>query len=110
MTSGLDLFWFIGDSMYVGFDLCPRFLKVRSSNEYETFQSGKRSLLVPSVGQEVYVRCNSLGPGTVESYFIEHGYVGVAVRLSAAPEWHKKQTKGTKWEGVALVFGNEITV
>ena len=65
---------------------------------------------MPKRGDRVVVGVNTLGPGTVSSYFVEHGYVGVAVKLDTAtePEWHKKQCKGTKYEGYALVFGAEL--
>ena len=63
---------------------------------------------IPTIGTQVKVTMNKLGPGVVTSYFYEHGYLGVCVKLSNQPEWHRKQSKGTKWEDSALVFGQEI--
>lgn len=68
------------------------------------------TLPIPAIGTQVKVTMNKLGPGVVESYFFEHGYLGVCVKLSDAPEWHKKQSAGTQWPHSALVFGQEISV
>lgn len=65
---------------------------------------------IPAIGSHVTITMHKLGPGVVESYFFEHGYLGVCVKLSAQPEWHEKQSKGTRWENSALVFGQEISV
>jgi len=63
---------------------------------------------IPLVGGRVVVRMNGLGAGKVIGYFIEHGWLGVEVKLENAPAWHKQQTKGTEHAGKALVFGAEI--
>ena len=63
---------------------------------------------IPQIGTEVTITFNGLGSGRIESYFVEHGYCGVCVRLNNAPAWKIKQSKGTKHEGIALVFGREI--
>jgi hypothetical protein len=65
---------------------------------------------IPQIGDKVYINFNQLGSGVVESYFVEHSYMGLTVKLDNAPEWHRKQTKGQKWEGKAMVFGQEINV
>lgn len=65
---------------------------------------------IPQVGQRVKINFNGLGSGVVESYFIEHSFVGITVKLEDDPEWHQKQCKGTWYEGKALVFGQEITL
>lgn len=63
---------------------------------------------MPAIGQSVAINFNGLGTGTVVSYFWEHGYIGVAVKLDKAPAWHVKQSKGSKYAGHALVFGSEL--
>jgi hypothetical protein len=66
---------------------------------------------VPTIGQRVFVNMNQLGMGTVESYFFEHGYAGVCVKLENPPKWKVEQDKhpdNPKWKGKALVFGSEI--
>jgi hypothetical protein len=63
---------------------------------------------VPAIGQAVHVNFNGLGAGVVESYFTEHGYLGLTVKLAAPPDWHRKQTKGHWYAGKALIFGKEI--
>lgn len=63
---------------------------------------------VPPVGARVNVHCNGMGPGTVEGYFVEYGWLGLRVKLDAPPEWHRKQNAGEKWAGYALVFGVEV--
>jgi hypothetical protein len=65
---------------------------------------------IPQIGQSVRINFNTLGTGVVESYFVEHGYCGVTVRLDKEPEWKIKQHKGTKHAGIAMVFGLEITL
>ena len=62
-------------------------------------------LFCPLIGTRVNVTCNSMGLGTVSSYFFEHGYLGVKVDLDNPPDWHKKQNPGKPY---ALVFGSEI--
>jgi hypothetical protein len=63
---------------------------------------------IPAIGDVVSIKFNSLGTGEVLSYFVEHNYLGLEVKLHNAPAWHKKQNKGTKFEGKSLVFGAEI--
>lgn len=63
---------------------------------------------LPAIGDRVLITMNGLGPGRVASYFTEHGWLGVSVRLEKDPDWHVKQCRGTKWAGHALVFGAEI--
>ena len=58
----------------------------------------------PNIGDHVLVNFNGLGTGTVASYFVEHGYRGVRVKLDQQPEWHQKQGQPP----YALVFGAEI--
>lgn len=65
---------------------------------------------IPQIGQRVQIKINKLGAGTVESYFVEGGYLGVTVRLDDPPEWKIRQHKGTKHEGIGMVFGIEITL
>lgn len=60
----------------------------------------------PAVGTRVEITFNGFGFGEVESYFVEHGFLGVAVKLDKEPEWRRKTT-GID-HSVALVFGNEI--
>lgn len=66
-------------------------------------------LPIPKIGEKVRINFNKLGSGIVKGYFIEHGYVGVLVKLDNPPEWKKKQhPPGSKYHGVAHVFGAEI--
>lgn len=65
---------------------------------------------IPQIGQSVQINFNQLGTGVVESYFVEHGYCGLIVRLDKEPEWKIRQHKGTKHEGIAMVFGLEISL
>ena len=62
----------------------------------------------PAIGERVHVRCNNLGPGKVVSYFHEHGWLGVTVKLDSPPDWHRKQTADSKRPGCCMVFGCEI--
>lgn len=63
----------------------------------------------PAIGTTVMVKINGLGRGKVEAYFTEAGFVGVQVRLCDPPAWWIKQNKGRPFEGVALVFGAEVS-
>jgi hypothetical protein len=65
---------------------------------------------IPEIGRKVKINFNELGTGSVQSYFTEYGYLGIEVRLDKEPKWKKVQHKGTPREGIALVFGAEITV
>jgi len=60
----------------------------------------------PAVGTRVHVRFNRLGVGTVQGYFVEHGWLGVHVLPDARPQWHIDQNGLEK--NYYLVFGNEI--
>jgi hypothetical protein len=62
----------------------------------------------PPIGARVTVKMNGLGPGIVRSYFVEHGWLGVYVKLDAPPAWHTRQTAGHKYAGHTLVFGAEL--
>lgn len=77
-------------------------------NESVTKWSG--SYPIPKIGDRVRIGFNELGSGAVESYFVEHGFVGVCVKLDNPPAWKRKQHAGTKHEDTALVFGKEITL
>lgn len=61
---------------------------------------------VPIVGGKVKVIMNNMGKGTVVSYFVQEGYLGVRVKLHKPPAWFKKQNKFP----YADVFGIEIAV
>ena len=63
---------------------------------------------IPQIGDEVFINFNELGAGTVESYFTEHSYLGLTVKLANPPAWHVRQTKDHWYAGKALVFGQEI--
>jgi len=60
----------------------------------------------PPVGTRVRVKVSELGTGTVQGYFIEHGWVGVHILPDARPAWHIAQNGPDK--NYYLVFGNEI--
>lgn len=71
--------------------------------------SGKNP--VPKIGDKVRINFNQLGSGVVRSYFFEHGYLGILVKLDNPPEWKRKQhPPGSKYHGVAHVFGAEIEI
>lgn len=59
----------------------------------------------PPIGTRVRVKINQLGTGTVQGYFIEHGWVGVHVLPDARPEWHLKQNPTQEYY---LAFSAEI--
>lgn len=96
--------------------------------------SGKMSL--PSIGDRIYMRINSIGYGSVVGYCESHGFVGLLVKPENPPEWYVKQTKARvaetdkarklgpdksqierirewpQWiqDGIACVFGAEISL
>jgi hypothetical protein len=47
----------------------------------------------PAIGEKVKVYMNGFGPGTVTSYFVEYGWLGVLVKFDKPPKWWVKQTK-----------------
>ena len=64
---------------------------------------------IPSIGDNVTISFNGLGTDQILSYFIEHGFLGVYVKLDNPPAWHRQQhSPGSKFRGKALVFGNEL--
>jgi hypothetical protein len=65
--------------------------------------SGKWEL--PAIGNEVRIAFNGLGTGTVAGYFVEGGWLGLQVKLNAAPDWHIKQNGANPY---SYVFGAEI--
>jgi hypothetical protein len=64
---------------------------------------------VPAIGTRVRINFDELGYGTVESYFIEHGWLGVCVKLDKIPDWkfNEQRDEPEKME-VALVFAIEL--
>ena len=61
----------------------------------------------PAIGERVRVAMNSLGYGTVSGYYIEHGYLGVYVKLDNPPAWYVNQNGRSV---PATVFGAELGV
>lgn len=59
----------------------------------------------PEIGTRVRAKINELGTGTVQGYFIEHGWVGVHVLPDCRPAWHVRQN-GEK--NYYLLFGIEV--
>jgi len=59
----------------------------------------------PAIGEQVAVRMNQLGEGEVTSYFHEHGFLGVELRIDRQPEWHRKQNGHSPY---VLVFAIEL--
>ena len=60
---------------------------------------------IPRVGDRVMTYLNGLGAGVVTGYFVEHGYLGVKVKLESPPDWYLAQnTTG----GVAYMFGLDL--
>jgi len=68
--------------------------------------SGKHP--IPAIGERVHLNFNEFGNGTVVSYFWEHGYLGVYVKLVKAPAWHNKQMAGNPRKGHCMAFGVEV--
>jgi hypothetical protein len=50
-------------------------------------------LFLPRVGARVRVDMNRFGWGTVTGYFVEHGWLGVEVKIDQPPAWWVKQQK-----------------
>ena len=63
---------------------------------------------IPKIGDRVEVNFNGFGFGVVDSYFWEHGFFGVRVKLEIDPDWHVKQSAGSAHAGHVLVFGSEL--
>jgi hypothetical protein len=63
---------------------------------------------IPARGDRVHIRMNEFGDGTITGFFTEHGWLGLIVKLDAAPAWHRKQNRGHKYQGSVLVFGAEV--
>lgn len=59
----------------------------------------------PPIGARIVVTINNCGPAVVTGYFTEHGWLGIRCRLTAAPEWHRKQNNG---DPRGCVFGPEF--
>jgi hypothetical protein len=85
--------------------------EVRDEHQYDEYEkptegkwSGKAEL--PDLGTKIKINFNGLGEGVVHSYFVEHGFIGVRVKLDKQPDWHKNQEQPP----YALVFGAEIEV
>jgi hypothetical protein len=73
-------------------------------NESDPFKwSNKNS--PPAIGSKVFSNMNRLGEGVVEGYFVEHGWLGVLVKLDNPPDWYVKQNKGNP---LAHLFGTEL--
>ncbi len=68
--------------------------------------SGKHTR-VPAVGERVKSR---LGPGIVQAYFVEAGFLGVELRLTKPPKWFVEQNKLLGKIKTAELFGAEITL
>lgn len=67
--------------------------------------SGTRD--IPTLGENVTVKMNSLGTGKVVGFRVLEGYQAVGVSLDNPPEWFLNNfSKGQ--EPVATVFGAEI--
>ena len=62
---------------------------------------------VPAIGDKVQ-HTGEWGTGTVVSYFVEHGWLGLYVRLDNDPAWHAKQNAGKPYAGHVHSFGIEI--
>lgn len=58
----------------------------------------------PAVGARVIVR-GGFGASTVVGYYVEHGYLGIALRPDERPEWHLRQNPD---RDVILMFGKEL--
>ena len=62
---------------------------------------------LPYIGEVVKVTMNDLGEGTVASYFIRDGWLGLEINLLDPPAWYVSQNKGNI---PAPVFGAEIAL
>lgn len=58
----------------------------------------------PALGSRVIAR-NGFGPSTVEGYYVEHGYLGLALRPDERPLWHLRQNPD---RDVVLLYGKEL--
>ena len=62
-------------------------------NDADPFKwSGKSD--PPAIGAKVKLYMNDFGTGTVTSYFVEYGWLGILVKLDNPPAWYVKQNKG----------------
>lgn len=61
----------------------------------------------PAVGEQVYLKLNNLGLGTVTGYAVEDGYLGLMVKIedAARPQWHKDHNPTNR---ASIAFGREI--
>lgn len=90
---------------------CPRCAELmpRDTEGFPLFNgarwSGRKGMPVPSIGADVHVTMNGLGPATVIAHEPIEGYLGLRVRLHNPPEWFRKQNGSTR---SALVFGAEV--
>jgi hypothetical protein len=71
---------------------------------------------LPSVGDNVHITMNGIGPAVVTGFFKEDGYVGVMTKASQPPAWLVEQRKtrtrddAPHWrkDGIGCEFGAEI--
>lgn len=59
----------------------------------------------PAVGDRIVIAINRCGPAIVTGYFVDSGWLGLAVEMTDPPEWFIKQN-GDDRSG--FVFGAEI--
>lgn len=108
-----DLTSFPPDWIYRGIDF-PSGQNEEELRDRSRFKFGGGWQYIPHLTSKVKITFNGLGTGTVVSYFTEHSFIGVCVKLDNPPAWHTRQNKGRKsangvnMEGHALVFGSEI--
>jgi hypothetical protein len=63
---------------------------------------------IPTIGTPVRITFNNLGTGRICAYFVEHGWLGVAVALDHPPDWRTDQ--GVPVDMPACAFGIEIAL
>ena len=59
----------------------------------------------PAIGSLVKAYVNSLGTGTILSYFVEEGWLGMLVKLDNPPDWYIKQNGANK---PCHLFGRDL--
>ncbi|KPU88108.1 hypothetical protein APR50_42690 [Variovorax paradoxus] len=64
---------------------------------------------VPSIGEDVIIRMNSIGRAKVVGYASQGGYLGVMTAPYGPPDWWIRQNGLPSSDNPALAFGTEIS-
>jgi hypothetical protein len=64
-------------------------------------------IVPPAIGSRVKIVFNEFGPGEVMGYFVEHGFLGLYVKVDKLPAWRVEQDKREAGElGLGASPGN----